>query len=368
MPPISTILFTLAAALPFAAAAPPSAPKGGGTWQDLGPIALQPRQEHTAVVLNATTLALVGGIIPVANGSGGNSPSDWVTTDMFQLYNAATETWALGPSLPFAVNHPNTVVVENKLYLLGGLEPDAQGNWVATGKSYVLDLTALDGSSSSSASWRPLASAPADLVAGSAAVGAGRDGRVYLAGGLRQLIPQDTVASVLAYDTAADAWLAPSELPAAAATMPGGGRDHAGSAVVDGTLYVVGGRRNGQENVRDTVFALDLRDPAAGWATRAGRMPTPRGGLAAAAVGRRIYTFGGEGNPANGSMGVFPESEVYDVERDCWERLEPMELPRHGLWAVALADGGVYLPGGGIRQGGAAVRKFDVFWPPRRRY
>lgn len=319
-----------------------------GSWQDLGPIPLQPRQEHTAVALNKTTFAIIGGIIPVEGGSGGNSPSDWLTTNMLQLHNTATKQWALGPPLPFAVNHANTVVVGGKLYLLGGLAPSPEGNWVATGESYVLD--------EDHGSWKPLRPVPDGFARGSAAVGEAR-GLIYLAGGMVNLIPQDTIDSVVAYDVSSDEWVT-DDLPALPAP-----RDHAGSAVVDQTLYVVGGRAFGQNNVKDTVFALDLSDVPAGWETRQGRMPTPRGGVAAAAIGGRIYTFGGEGNPAEGSNGVFADTEAYDVATDSWKRLGRMPVPRHGSWAVAVGKG-VYIPGGGIRQGGAAVDKFDVFWPP----
>ncbi|KAL8284497.1 hypothetical protein RB597_001960 [Gaeumannomyces tritici] len=357
---LAALCLALSASATPIAAAPRPATKNLGRWQLLSPIALQPRQEHTVVALNATTLALVGGIVPAPGGGGGNSPSDWVTTDMFQLYNVKTATWSPGPALPYAVNHANTVVISDSLYLLGGLVPNAEGNWVATGATHVLrGISSLAASSSGGGpQWQALAPIPEGAARGSAAVAA-HDGRVYLAGGMRQLIPQDTVGTVVTYDVAADAWIA-----AAAPSMPEG-RDHAGSAVVGGTLYVLGGRFQGQDNVRDTVFTLDLSDVAAGWATRPGRMPTARGGVAAAAVGSKIYTFGGEGNPANGTAGVFSETEAYDVRADAWQRLAPMEVPRHGSWAVSMPNGGVYVPGGGIRQGGAAVDTFDVFWPPK---
>lgn len=365
----TTAVWALALALGVSAASA-SATADLGRWQALPPIALQPRQEHTTVALNATTIAVVGGIIPSPGGGGGDAPSDWETTNMFQLFNTETSRWTLGPPLPFAVNHPNTVVVDGSLYFLGGLVPDATGDWVSSGESHVLhNISSLsDGNSNDGPQWQPLAAVPASAARGSAAV-AYHGGRIYLAGGTLSLIAQDSIDSVVAYDIAADAWLPSSALPPRAATMPEA-RDHAGSAVVDGTLYVLGGRRWGNNNVRDTVFALNLDVDGEvdddGWVARPSRMPTARGGIAAAAIGDVIYTFGGEGNPANGTNGVFPNTQAYDVRSDSWEELAPMQLPRHGSWAVALPDGGVYVPGGGIRQGGGAVDSFDVFWPPRR--
>jgi N-acetylneuraminic acid mutarotase len=75
-----------------------------------------------------------------------------------------------------------------------------------------------------------------------------------------------------------------------------------------------------------------------------------------------VYTFGGEGNPVEGSDGVFDQVEVYDTRKDSWERLGKMKVPRHGTSAVAV-KGGVYIPGGGIKLGGAPVDTFDVFYP-----
>ncbi|MGW0880119.1 hypothetical protein [Streptomyces sp. NPDC002671] len=53
-----------------------------------------------------------------------------------------------------------------------------------------------------------------------------------------------------------------------------------------------------------------------------------RGGIAAAAIGTTIYTFGGEGNPAPGSHGVFPNTEAYDTTRDRWQILALTQTPR----------------------------------------
>ena len=115
-------------------------------------------------------------------------------------------------------------------------------------------------------------------------------------------------------------------------------------------------------NRKDTVFVLDLEDLSAGWTTAKGKMPTPRRGFATGIVGTKFYTFGGEGNPDKSSNGVFKEAEVYDTVTDSWAKLEPMKIPRHGSYAVAV-DGKVYIPGGGTASGTPATAAFDVFTP-----
>jgi N-acetylneuraminic acid mutarotase len=85
-------------------------------------------------------------------------------------------------------------------------------------------------------------------------------------------------------------------------------------------------------------------------------MPTPRGGLAAAAVGRKLYAFGGE-IPA-----VFPNTEEYDPATKTWRRMADMPTPRHGLGAVTVGAA-IHTIGGGIRAGFGASSVHEVFTP-----
>jgi N-acetylneuraminic acid mutarotase len=314
------------------------------TWTDLAPIPVAPRQEHVTVAVSPTTLAILGGIVP--NGSAS------VTTDIMQLYDIPSNKWRSAAAIPLPLNHPNAAAVNGKIYLLGGLAVASDGAWRAVPDSWVYDLC--------KDAWAPLDPMPDRR--GSAAIGVYGE-KIYLAGGMTILNPvqggeQGSVDSVSVFDTALLQWIS---VPRAAQHIPAR-RDHVGGAVVGTTFYVVGGRDHGQMNGRNTVFALDLGNMAAGWVTKAGKVPTPRGGLAAAAVGTKVYTFGGEGNPAEGTKGVFNETEVYDTVSDSWKKLEPMKLPRHGTSAVAIG-GRVFIPGGGIAQGAGPVATLDVFSP-----
>ncbi|KXX74885.1 Influenza virus NS1A-binding protein [Madurella mycetomatis] len=329
---------------------------GRGTWQTLAPIADYPRQEHVTLALSETSIGVLCGIVPR-----GNSTGPFETTDLFQIYDIPTDTWRTAAPAPVPLNHPNAAVLNGTLYLLGGLTDQRTASaWQATPQSYFYDPAA--------DAWTPLPDIPSDTDTprGSAAMAVDAErGLIYLAGGLTRLpldtggTDQETVDDVSVFDVRRRQW---GRLPRAARRMPAR-RDHAGAAVVDGVLYVLGGRDRGQANVRGEVFALGL-DPKGlrrGWVTKRGRMPTPRGGVAAAEVDGKVYVFGGEGNP-KGVNGMFTEVEVYDTRRDRWEKLADMEVPRHGTSAVSIG-GGVYIPGGGIRQSGAPVNVFDVYWP-----
>ncbi|KAL7942081.1 hypothetical protein V8C42DRAFT_333536 [Trichoderma barbatum] len=321
----------------------------GGYWKDLASIPFAPRQEHTTIAISPTTLAIVGGIIPRAANS-----TAWDTTTLVQLYDIKRNTWSAGAPLPIMMNHPNAVAVGGKIYVLGGLTPASDGAWRAVPDSWVYDPD--------KDSWKLLEPMPAGEERGSAVVGVYKS-IIFLAGGMRTLMPgaggeQDTLDLVSAYDSVSRSWLS---LPPRARHLPAR-RDHAGGAVVGSKLYVLGGRDRGQVNVRDTVFTLDLTRLSAGWSMAKGRMPTPRGGIAAAAVGPLVYTFGGEGNPAAGSGGIFNETEVYDTRIGTWRQLGAMKVPRHGTSAVGIGRE-VYIPGGGLSLGASGVQTFDMFHP-----
>lgn len=324
------------------------------SWLSLSPIPLFPRQEHTTLFVSPSTIAILGGIVP-SNDTTLAVP--FQTTSLMQFYSIPTNTWSTRAPIPQLLNHLNAAVVDGKIYLLGGLVEAGNSNddraWRAIGESWIYDPS-LD-------TWSTLPSLPAGQERGSAAVGV-YNNKIYLAGGVTTLElygnqTQATVPTVSVFDTVAKKWL---DVPEPARLMPAG-RDHAGAAVVNQKMYVLGGREQGQGNVKDTVFVLDLCGLEKGWRTSAARMPTARGGVAAGVVGTKIYTFGGEGNLAVES-GVFAEVEAYDTVRDKWYGVGSMRVPRHGTYAVGV-KGKAYIPGGGIVQGGGPVSDFDVFVP-----
>ncbi|WP_437733554.1 Kelch repeat-containing protein [Sorangium sp. So ce1335] len=299
-------------------------------WSELAPIAGGPRQEHGVVALD--------GKVYVIAGAGG----DGLNTGRVEVYDPRDDTWSEAASLPVALNHPNVAALHGKIYLLGGMTGDFP--WTAVGDVFEYD-PGLD-------AWAELAPMPSGTERGSAAVGA-HGTKIYLAGGLRSLTPdfQDTVPAFSSYDVETGEWETLPDLPEP--------RDHVGGAVVRSTFYVLGGRANGQVNVKDTVFAYDLS--AGTWSTRA-PMPTARGGVAAAVMDTKVYVIGGEGNQAPDTLGIFDDTEVYDAATDAWEVLAPMRTPRHGTGAVAVGST-IYVPGGGTQQGFGLSSVTESFTP-----
>ena len=164
---------------------------------------------------------------------------------------------------------------------------------------------------------------------------------------------QTSVAIVTSYSIADNVWRTDI------APIPGA-RDHVAGAVFGNAFIVTGGREDGQHNWHNDTWALNLENTKLGWLEKA-PMPTARGGLAYASDVNFLYTFGGEGNPNDPINQVFPDVQIYDVRTDSWVTLPAMPLPKHGVGSVALVDGKIYIPGGGVRISAAPTDQFDVF-------
>jgi hypothetical protein len=80
-------------------------------WRRLAPIASGPRQEHSVAAVNGKVYVL-GGIVPDAAGG-------VVTTNRVEVYDTRRDTWSEAAPLPVALNHPNVAVVRGKVYVLG---------------------------------------------------------------------------------------------------------------------------------------------------------------------------------------------------------------------------------------------------------
>jgi N-acetylneuraminic acid mutarotase len=161
------------------------------------------------------------------------------------------------------------------------------------------------------------------------------DGLIYMVGG-RPPHGQDFAV----YDPTADTWTVLPDLPT--------GRNHIAAGAIEGKIYVVGGRF-GSGFSSDMTDLVEVFDPAASsWSTEA-PMPTIRGGINAAVMNGCLHIFGGEG-----ANGMFNQHEVYDPVTDTWLSLPPMATAVHGVTGSAVIGEWIYLPGGGTAVGGSS--------------
>ncbi|WP_373488782.1 kelch repeat-containing protein [Blastomonas sp.] len=232
------------------------------------------------------------------------------------------------------------------------------------------------------------------------------NGKIYLLGGEIEGAstgrPETFVANVWMHDPAVGGWVARSPMP----TARGGG----GKAVIDGKIYVAGGRppggsafevydpttdtweklpdmptqrnhlamvalngkiivaggRTGPGAAAERVDAVEIYDPATRRWTQGAPLPKPVGGITGAAHAGCMFVFGGEGEMTH-VLGLTPTTYGYDPRADRWTRLPDLPIAIHGLKGSAVIDGRIYLPGGGITLGGnSGTNATQVYRPTMR--
>jgi len=157
------------------------------------------------------------------------------------------------------------------------------------------------------------------------------EGKIYVLGGGDTTFlgtPSPPTATVQVYDPATDSWTMANPMLQAAT-------NHA-AAVVDGRIYVAGGRTDVSPGVR----TLQVYDPATGMWTRKADMPSERVDGAATGAGGIFLFFGGR-DPAMASSTVF----AYDPALDQWSSRASMPDVRYDLSAIGV-NGKSYILGG----------------------
>lgn len=226
-------------------------------------------------------------------------------------FDIAGNRWKPGPNLPEAVHHAMAAAVGERVFVFGGT------NAAGKATSGAFELKGIG--------WRRLPDMPEPRSAAGAAV---VDGKVVVAGG----VGIDGLATTsLLFDPDELKW---SVLPGLAAP-----REHLGVTAVEDRVYAVGGRRPG--NVGDVEW-YRLGDAA--W-TSSADLPTPRGGMAAAADARRVFAVGGED-----ASKTYDDVEALLVDEDSWSGLPRIGSPRHGV-GVVVAKGRLWVICGGLKPG-----------------
>ncbi|MBI4331517.1 MAG: kelch-like protein [Chloroflexi bacterium] len=260
----------------------------------------------------------------------GGYPSTRVTVTTVQVYDSRADSWQITTPLPQPANHGMAAGVNGKVYHIGGQSTADAG---PDGAGYLDAVYEYD---PATARWVSRAPVPTKRSAGVAMV---IGDKIYVAGGRP---PRGNDFAV--YDTRANTWTALPDLPTQ--------RNHIAGAAIGGWVYVVGGRFGGGFN-SDVTDVLEMYDPATNAWTRKAPMPTKRGGINGIGVGDCFYVWGGEGN-RNNPTGLFDELEVYHAATDSWSSLGKMAVTVHGVTGAAFIDGLIFIPGGGIAQGGSS--------------
>lgn len=265
------------------------------------------RNELSAVVVNEKIYVIGGEDI----ASGGSQK------DTIEVYDSTTDLWLNEDIVPMpeALDHTAAVAYNGKIYVVGGFLQHK----IPSDKLYIYDIDNNEWTEG-----EPLPSARGALTAEII------NGMLYAIGGLNSSqIPVDTNE---AYDLESDTWTAKAPMPTA--------RHHLSSAVVDGKLFALGGRILGNgvpsEDLDEALSNFgnnEIYDPQTdSWVIHQ-PMLTKRSGFTAASAAGDIYVFGGEGVGES-----YNSVEKYDPENNVWIYESPMPTERMGLKAVTLDD------------------------------
>ncbi|KAG2438929.1 hypothetical protein HYH02_010723 [Chlamydomonas schloesseri] len=337
---------------PPSPAPPTSEPTAGGdlAWIDLPKMPVALRSVSSGMLVDSKNQKVV-----VAVGAGA-TPNATRTTLLLGLESLQ---WTIGAPRPCPGNHMGAVTLGNRLYLLGGFAPE---------RTLCKSLQVYDPQSDS---WAVGPALPFATGAGTA-VAIGRS--IYYCGGLRSEsivnASNTPVTDCARYDVDTGNWTMIRPMPFgvqhAAAGTDGvrmwvfGGRQSPGNVLGQDVNYV---------QVYDPANNT-WESSATGAFTP---LPVARGGMGAAAyLNSRFYVMGGErgcrpnaacANAATGlnTEGVFERVDRYDPATNSWEMAMPaMPLPRQGMHPVLapgpgnLGVGVVYVCGGSPRAGGGA--------------
>lgn len=143
------------------------------------------------------------------------------------------------------------------------------------------------------------------------------------------------VAPSFSYSSAdEDSWTTLAPMPTA--------RYHAGVAVVDDKIFVIGGRNDW---INRYLGTNEMYDPVLDtWSTKTS-MPTPRIDFSIAVYEGKIYVFGGIVGTNGDSTIICATTEVYDPATDSWETKAAIPTPRLGA-SASVVNNKIYVIGG----------------------
>jgi N-acetylneuraminic acid mutarotase len=287
-----------------------------------GAPATHPRGEASAVVLDGK-IYLIGGFTAFG------------ITNRVEVYDPATKKWKEKAPLPASLHHVGVGVIDKKIYVVGGFEGMMFWDPVKTVWEYNPKLD----------QWRERKPMPTARGALGVAIW---QGKLYAMGGFGETpFGKGNLDANEVYDPATDRWESKSPLPIA--------RDHLAVAVLDGTVHLLGGRF--ESSYSRNLSLHDVYNPKTDKWSSAAPLRIPRSGMAAAVLQGKIHLFGGEA-----PEGTSPDHEIYDPQTDDWTRAAPMPTARHGLAAAAVGNK-IYLLTGGLRPGPSISSLNEVFTP-----
>ena len=275
------------------------------TWTQKASIPT-PRRDFAVGVVNGIIYAM-----------GGNQGPGYVCLSSVEAYDPTTDSWSEKAPLPIGRVTLAAAVQNGTVYAIGGDTCNAVPN-----PGYLTNSSELDAYDPVGNTWVTKAPMP---TAGGPATG-GISGFIYAVGeGNAPTLNQ-------AYNTFMDTWATVPPMPT--------GRNVPAVAVMNGTLYAIGGFSTGPLGTNEAFTPAG----APTW-TLTGSMNTPRVGATGTVLqDGRVLVAGG----TDTSGTLLSSAEIYDPATGTWSLTSPMVQPQSGAVATRLNDGRVLIFGGNI--------------------
>lgn len=185
-----------------------------------------------------------------------------------EVYTPTTNTWTTEPNMPTQRESFDAVTgADGRIFVFGGLSKDKE------------PLEIVEAYDPSSRSWARVADMP--TARAWVATARASDGRIFVIGGATSATPEGDVSTVEVYTPGTNSWSTAEPLPSKRGSL-------AAVSATDGRIFAFGGVGN-----RAALARVEAYTPATNTWNAVAAMPRARAELAAAAVGERIFLFGG---------------------------------------------------------------------------
>ena len=282
----------------------------------------------------------VSGKIYVIGGmTCGNGPCAVLQT--VEEYDPALDKWVEKADMPTGRSDLGTVVVNGKIYAIGGMTDGTLFSSVVEEYDQGED------------GWKK----KSNMIIGRFNLAtAVVKGRIYAIGGsttLRKGNNNDLIfvstAAVEEYDPVSDTWTQKADMPTP--------RFGLAAAVVKNKIYCIGGMN--EDNNPDILSTVEEYDPALDKWTEKADMPTPRYTLSASAVNNKIYCMGGSNRDDNLAVTDLAVTEEYDPIADKWKTKAEMIVGRFNP-STSAVNGKIYVIGGYNKMDLSTVEEYDT--------
>ncbi|XP_067121381.1 kelch-like protein diablo [Centruroides vittatus] len=284
-----------------------------------------PRVRGALQLPNTSVILAIGGINP--------SREEEIAKGIIVLrYDPIENIWEQWDKMPIHRHHHCTVMLEDKLYIIGGCDArDTMLRYLVPCRScFRYDLKDNE--------WSRIADMKhARLYHGAAEI----DGKIYVVGGKDD--NGKLLSSVECYTPATDCW---TELQSSLCCA----RMAMGIAVHKDLLWIVGGIMQPTEESKPFINKdVECFDPICQcWLSGISRLPTPRSFATLVQCQDVLYAIGGTSrnySSSESSLESIDDVHVFDDVKNQWKLSSSLSYPRHNVSATSLNDK-IYILGG----------------------